>query len=263
LVLVLPETDDPALRDGWRAAAAQWASGLGGRARIVKESEIESLPESSAIWVLGAANRWREPVVKAIGKYGAVVEADECSFGGAHVPRSDHCFVYTAAHPTDPELAVGWIGTARADALPGLARKLPHYGKYSYVAFSGAEPTIVVKGQWPALGSPLMKVVADEGGARGKATYPERRPLAQRGAVFDPERLMAHVRTLSGESLEGPDQGFGLLDSIAADPRIPHIRVVLAVPPDSMGKMSLHSARILPIAGPLKKLFLNTPVLRS
>ena len=31
--------------------------------------------------------------------------------------------------------------------------------------------------------------------------------------------------------LEGlPDQGFGLLDSIAADPRIPHIRVILAGP---------------------------------
>jgi excisionase family DNA binding protein len=38
--------------------------------------------------------------------------------------------------------------------------------------------------------------------------------------------------------MEGlPDQGFGLLDSIAADPRIPHIRVILAVPPDSMGRM--------------------------
>ncbi|MBT8396566.1 MAG: excisionase family DNA-binding protein [Gemmatimonadetes bacterium] len=38
--------------------------------------------------------------------------------------------------------------------------------------------------------------------------------------------------------LEGlPDQGFGLLDSIAADPRLPHIRVILAIPPDSMGRM--------------------------
>jgi excisionase family DNA binding protein len=38
--------------------------------------------------------------------------------------------------------------------------------------------------------------------------------------------------------MEGlPDHGFGLLDSIAADPRVPHIRVVLAIPPDSMSKM--------------------------
>jgi excisionase family DNA binding protein len=38
--------------------------------------------------------------------------------------------------------------------------------------------------------------------------------------------------------LEGlPDQGFGLLDSIAADPRIPHIRVILVIPSESMGRM--------------------------
>lgn len=38
--------------------------------------------------------------------------------------------------------------------------------------------------------------------------------------------------------LEGlPDQGMGLLDSIAADPRISHIRVVLVVPPALMGRM--------------------------
>jgi excisionase family DNA binding protein len=38
--------------------------------------------------------------------------------------------------------------------------------------------------------------------------------------------------------LEGlPDQGFGLLDSIAADPRIPHVRVILVIPPESMGRM--------------------------
>ena len=34
-----------------------------------------------------------------------------------------------------------------------------------------------------------------------------------------------------------PDQGFGLLDSIAADARIPHIRVILVIAPESMGRM--------------------------
>jgi excisionase family DNA binding protein len=38
--------------------------------------------------------------------------------------------------------------------------------------------------------------------------------------------------------MEGlPDQGFGLLDSIAADPRLPHIRVILVIPPEAMGRM--------------------------
>jgi excisionase family DNA binding protein len=38
--------------------------------------------------------------------------------------------------------------------------------------------------------------------------------------------------------MEGlPDQGFGLLDSIAADPRLPHVRVILVVPPDAMSRV--------------------------
>ncbi|MGD2120449.1 MAG: excisionase family DNA-binding protein [Gemmatimonadota bacterium] len=38
--------------------------------------------------------------------------------------------------------------------------------------------------------------------------------------------------------LEGlPDHGLGLLDSIAADPRLPHIRVILVIPPEAMGRM--------------------------
>lgn len=38
--------------------------------------------------------------------------------------------------------------------------------------------------------------------------------------------------------LEGlPDQGFGLIDSIAADPRVPNIRVILVIPPDTMTRM--------------------------
>jgi len=38
--------------------------------------------------------------------------------------------------------------------------------------------------------------------------------------------------------MEGlPDQGFGLLDSIAADARIPHIRVILVTPPEAMSRM--------------------------
>jgi DNA-binding NtrC family response regulator len=38
--------------------------------------------------------------------------------------------------------------------------------------------------------------------------------------------------------MEGlPDQGYGLLDSIAADARIPHIRVILVIPADSMSRV--------------------------
>jgi hypothetical protein len=53
--------------------------------------------------------------------------------------------VWIARHPANPEKAIGWITTDLAAALPALARKLPHYGKYSFVYFDG--PDAVNRGQ--------------------------------------------------------------------------------------------------------------------
>jgi hypothetical protein len=51
--------------------------------------------------------------------------------------------------------ALLWLGCDKPAAFPGLARKLPHYGSYSYLAFQGDEPTNTLKGQWQVLDSPL------------------------------------------------------------------------------------------------------------
>jgi len=37
-----------------------------------------------------------------------------------------------------------------------LARKIPHYRRYSYLVFEGESMQNVAKGQWPVLDSPLM-----------------------------------------------------------------------------------------------------------
>ena len=47
---------------------------------------------------------------------------------------------------------------------------------------------------------------------------------------FRPEILIIDLDQL-------PDQGFGLLDSIAADPRLPHVRVILVVPLGAMDRV--------------------------
>jgi hypothetical protein len=47
--------------------------------------------------------------------------------------RSVHSVVLTARNPANPVHALGWIATDNAAALTGLGRKLPHYGKYSYL----------------------------------------------------------------------------------------------------------------------------------
>jgi hypothetical protein len=76
----------------------------------------------------------------------------------------------------------------------GLTRKLPHYHKYSYLAFEGDEPVNVDKGRWPVTRSP-MTGVAD--GTPPMAKPAPREPLAELPPGFSVERMMrrcAHCR---------------------------------------------------------------------
>ncbi len=171
VLMVLPDEPGP-----WQALADTW------RVETVRESGIEALPKDRAVWVLGAENRWAPPH--------AGVEPDAVTLGGARHERRGLSFALVAPHPSDTELAVGWIASDLPEAIPGLARKLPHYGKYSYLAFTGAEPTNVAKGQWDTAPAPSTRA-----------------PLARLAPAFDADRLMEHVRFLAGERLKGRGNG--------------------------------------------------------
>jgi len=94
---------------------------------------------------------------------------------GATVQRSDTSVVLVARQPGNPDKAVGWIGCADPIALPGLARKVPHYGKYSYLTFQGPSPSNVLKGQWPVRNSPLQVTLV--AGTEAPLRLPPRPPL--------------------------------------------------------------------------------------
>ena len=123
----------------------------------------------SAAWVLGSSNALGRAVLDAVSAHGASVSEGEIHFAPEAVPRANHSFVLVARNGAH---AAGWIGSDVAAALPGLARKLPHYGKYSYLAFQGDAPDNVVKGSWPATGSPLVAFVG-----AGETTRPARGTL--------------------------------------------------------------------------------------
>ncbi|MEJ2652515.1 MAG: hypothetical protein P8173_12150 [Gammaproteobacteria bacterium] len=73
-----------------------------------------------------------------------------------------------------------WLGCDNPAAFPGLARKLPHYGSYSYLAFQGDAPTNTLKGQWKVLDSPMYVTVKQEDNSTappGRIQLPPRQPL--------------------------------------------------------------------------------------
>jgi len=84
-------------------------------------------------------------------------------------------------HPRNPQRTLAWVATHNLAALPGLRRKLPHYGTYSFLGFAGDEPTNIVKGQWPVLASPMSVLLTPAAGSHSQeapAKLAPRSPLA-------------------------------------------------------------------------------------
>ena len=65
-------------------------------------------------------------------------------------------------HPGAEGRVLAVLTPGPEEALPTIARKIPHYGRYSYLVFEGTENRI--KGTWPAASSPLVHTwPADQG----------------------------------------------------------------------------------------------------
>ena len=62
----------------------------------------------------------------------------------------NHSFVFVVSHKDSNNEQLVWLITQSKKSIPGLIRKLPHYGKYGYLVFEGDEPKNVVKGIWPS-----------------------------------------------------------------------------------------------------------------
>ena len=121
-------------------------------------------------------------------------------------------------HPANLEKAVGFIFADGLAALPGLGRKLPHYGKYSYLGFEGDEPVNVLKGQWTPTDSPLrvdLRPAAERKTAVAALVAPARAALAELPPVFSQKALLEHVAWLSAPEREGRGIGTKGLEAAA------------------------------------------------
>lgn len=152
-LLLLPAQAPPTLLEGYRALAEAWAKGHPGW-WIAADSEVRELPKDGAIWLLGWENRLAPEFAHEARGFTLSPETGALNLGAQVLNRADTSPVLARVIEGQPW---GWIAAARPEALPGLARKLPHYGKYGYLAFSGDEPANILKGQWPAGDSALVQ----------------------------------------------------------------------------------------------------------
>ena len=174
-LLVLPSAAPPALAAAYRALAEAWRSP---GTEIVSDRDLAALPPGRSVWVLGWENRLRPQAAQALAPHGVALGDRELREGKLVLARADRAVVAVARSPADPAQVIAFLGADRAAALPGLARKLPHYGRYGLLGFEGDEPANVAKETWTALASPMAVGLAPGGRLPPRAALPPRAPLA-------------------------------------------------------------------------------------
>ena len=203
VTVVLPSEAPPDLARAYREMAEAWAAGQEGEWRI--RSDADPFPETGSVWILGWENRWLKRFQEAAASRGLVFSRGGAAWDGQGIRRPDQCGAVAVRRPGRPREVLAWVAADRPAPVEGLARKLPHYHKYSWVVFQGDDPAAVAKGRWPVESSPMTVQLGEEPVERGR--LPPREPLARPRPAFSARRMEDTVRTLCAPEMEG--RGFG------------------------------------------------------
>jgi hypothetical protein len=83
-----------------------------------------------------------------------------CTVMGERFSGAGTALFAALPHPAGPDRAAAVFAPFSAEAAHAAVRKIPHYGKYSYLVFDSGENRL--KGIWPADESPLIHHFAKE-----------------------------------------------------------------------------------------------------
>lgn len=170
-LILLPASAPGKLAEAYRDLAEAWRGGAPGW-EIALDRDLTRLPDERAVWLLGWSNRFLGDLASTQTRFGLDTERRQLSLPEGDFAGGDFSLALVGERSGQP---LGWVASADPKAIPGLARKLPHYGKYSYLAFDGKAPANRLKGQWPVQDSRLMVWLSDE---RPVLTLPPLNPLS-------------------------------------------------------------------------------------
>lgn len=218
ILVILPSSAPAPLLEAYRDIAKALAGSGPDTSEVKLDKEIKNLPSDRAIAILGWENRFADKAITSLSRYGVIRHQKGIRIEKTDILFDNHAVVLASRNPGNKNAAMLFIASDRADALPGLGRKLPHYHKYSYLGFEGDEPANIAKGRWPVLDSPMTLFLPDRKGVRTKAEMGKlaaRAPLAVPPPVFFGERMKETVRLLSGDDFKGRGFGTAELDRAA------------------------------------------------
>jgi hypothetical protein len=213
-LMVIPSKASKTQQRIYQDFAEKWQQADGDDFKVVLDSDIDQLPKTQTAWILGYENKFAQGIQKQLDEFNAGITGDSVKLGKKSHIKSGKSVVLTLSKQGDLTRQNIFIAFDNEEAIGGLTRKLPHYGKYSYLAFEGDEPTNIDKGQWPITQSPLVKTF-DPNTEIPSMTL-ERKPLGKIKPLFSQSRMQEVVKHLASEEMKGRGIGTPELDEAAA-----------------------------------------------
>ena len=194
--------------------ARQWSDGKQDKFEIKTDEEVETIPSGKAVWIFGFENKFADYFNEGLKIRGSEILKDSVKFESQTTAKGTNSFFAAIKNVENIEQPVLFLAIGDKAAEAGLLRKLPHYGKYSYLAFEGDEPSNIVKGIWQVQNSPMIKVLNEEKSSV-QPRLEKRAALAKLAPVFSAKRMLETVKYLSSYELKGRGIGTPELDEAA------------------------------------------------
>lgn len=218
LLIFLPSKADESRLEYYKELAGTWSTDPSKKIEVMFDNEITELPADVSAWIFGTENLFAPIITDAVKDYDAELTDNIVRFGKTSFETGKNSYVISVRHPKNPDAVLVMLSCDNKNAAQGLARKLPHYGKYSYLVFEGDEPTNIGKGEWETVNSPLsakIKMIDGTEHAEITSTLPRRKALAALEPLFSSDRMMQVVEYLASEELAGRAPGTEGIDKAA------------------------------------------------
>jgi hypothetical protein len=223
-LFVLPSNLEKQQLDWYGDFIEQWKSGNTGEFEIMTDTELDEIPNDKTIWFLGYGNKFTDQFFSPLKDHDVQLTGGGLTVHKKEITKDKNSTILTAKHPVNKDEVLVFFSIEKAEAIPGLVRKLPHYGKYSYLSFVGDEPTNTVKGQWEVIGSPLnsknsetssLETASETASDETTDRFINRKALAMLAPVFSSDRMMADIHFLASSEMKGRGIGTNELDEAA------------------------------------------------
>lgn len=142
---------------------------------IIPKGNNPVLVSAGSLWVFGQNTALAKNLKSQLKKYHVKIGENYVKLDNKNFQWKNYSFIFTLERHDLKGNQVTWVIASSEKSIPGLIRKLPHYGKYGYLVFKGDKTKNVLKGMWPSNRTGLYHTFAN-----GIYSLPMKRSLVKK-----------------------------------------------------------------------------------